>query len=34
MAVRRFFGISHEDIRSKDTLVLFMQLYRIQAAPS
>jgi len=29
-----YYSISHDDIRSKDTLALFMQLYRIQAAPA
>jgi hypothetical protein len=28
-----FYSISHDDIESKDTLALLMQLYRIQAAP-
>ena len=28
-----FYSISHDDIKSKDTLALLMQLYRIQAAP-
>jgi len=29
-----YYSISHDDIRSKDTLALLMQLYRIQAAPA
>jgi len=28
-----FYSISHDDVPSKDTLALLMQLYRIQAAP-
>jgi hypothetical protein len=28
-----FYSISHDDVNSKDTLALLMQLYRIQAAP-
>ena len=28
-----FYSISHDDIESKDTLALLLQLYRIQAAP-
>ena len=28
-----FYSISHDDIESKDTLALLMQLYRIQASP-